>query len=209
MMATMATDILLRHDEVMELLRQTGALREGHFALPIGMHTNHFIQMPLALRYYRVAKILCVGLSRLLRGCREVATALPHVCVIAPPSGGIPVAFGVGEVLQAEQILWAEQAEGRRYQFHQYMGIAAGDKCILVDDIVHTGDTLRAMVELIHESGGEVIAVGVLVSQRLADVNLGDIPFFSVVQIQTDHYPADACQLCRMNVPLAEVHDWV
>jgi orotate phosphoribosyltransferase len=208
-MAAMATDILLGHDDVMTLLRQTGAFREGHFALPIDIHTNHFIQMPLALRYYRMAKVLCVGLSRLLRGCREVATALPRACVIAPPSGGIPVAYGVGEVLQAEQILWVEREEQRGYQFHQYMGINRGDKCILVDDIVHTGETLRSMVDLIRDSGGEVIAVGVLVSQRLADVDLGDIPFFSVVQIQTDHYPADACRLCQMNVPLAQVHDWV
>ncbi len=202
------TDILLSPDEALNALRQTGALREGHFALPIGLHTNHFIQMPLALQHYRVAKILCVGLSRLLRGCREVATAPPHCSIIAPPSGGIPVAFGVGEVLQAERIFWAEQnREG--YYFHQYMGVKEGDKCILVDDIVHTGDTLRAMIDFIQGAGGDVIAAGVLVAQRFSEIDLGGIPFFSVIQIETLQYPADDCALCDAKVPLDEVHDWV
>lgn len=202
------TDILLSRAEVLDSLRKTGALREGHFALPTGLHANHYIQMPMALRYYRVAKVLCVGLSRLFRGCREVATALPRCSVIAPPRGGIPVAFGVGEALQAEQIFWAEQ-DGGQYQFRQYMEVQPGDQCILVDDIMRSGHTLRAMIDLIHASGGQVIAAGVLVDVQLREVELGEIPFYSLIQIPTDRYWPDACPLCQREVPLDEVRELI
>jgi len=198
----------LSRDEVLDALRQSQALREGHFALPCGDHANYFIQMPLALRYYRITKVLCVGLSRLFRGCREVATALPHCSIIAPPSGGIPVAFGVGEALQAEQIFWAEPDNGR-YRFRQYMKVKQGDKCILVDDVLRSGQTLRAMMDLIQESGGDIIAAGVLVDQRMAEFDLGDIPFFSLVRIPIDRYPPDACPLCQDHMPLDEVREWI
>jgi len=202
------TDILLSHAEVLDTLRQTQALREGHFALPCGEHANHFIQMPLALRYYRITKVLCVGLSRLFRGCREVATTLPHCSVIAPPNGGIPVAFGVGEALQAEQIFWAEVYNGR-FRFRQYMEVKKGDRCILVDDVLRSGQTLRAMRDLILGSGGDVIAVGVLVDQRMGQIELGNIPFFSLVQIRTNRYRPDACPLCQTQMPLDEVREWI
>jgi len=202
------TDILLSQTEVFEMLHQTQALREGHFALPCGEHARYFIQMPLALRHYRITKVLCVGLSRLFRGCREVATTLPHCSVIAPPSGGIPVAFGVGEALQAEQIFWAEQ-DGGGYRFRQYMEVKKGGKCILVDDVLRTGQTLRAMMDLILGAGGDIIAAGVLVDQRMRELELGDIPFFSLIQIQADRYQPDACPLCQAEIPLDEVREWI
>ena len=37
-------------DEVVALLRESGALRDGHFAYPTGLHSNEYLQVPLALR---------------------------------------------------------------------------------------------------------------------------------------------------------------
>ena len=96
-------------EEVMEILRKTGAYREGHFVYPSGQHTPHYFQMPLAFRYYDTARVLAVALSRKFRTQKEISSALPKVAVISPGPGGIPVAFGVREALSAEQIYWAER----------------------------------------------------------------------------------------------------
>src|SRR5262249_23077975 len=40
-------------DEVLTVLRDTGALRDGHFEYPGGMHSNEYLQVPLAMRYYQ------------------------------------------------------------------------------------------------------------------------------------------------------------
>ena len=37
-------------DEVVALLRETGALRDGHFEYPSGLHSNEYLQVPLAMR---------------------------------------------------------------------------------------------------------------------------------------------------------------
>ncbi len=105
------TKLLPSKEEVLKILGETGALREGHFILPTAIHTNFYFQMPLAFRYFDNVRRLCVGLSRLLRVCGPVAMALPDCTVIAPASGGIPVAFGVREALAASQIIWAERKE--------------------------------------------------------------------------------------------------
>src|SRR5262245_56791317 len=100
-------------DEVEELLKKTGALREGHFEFPTGLHSTHYFQMPLAMRYHDNARVLNVALSRLLRREPEVLAALPNCAIVAPATGGIPVAFGIREALKADQIYWAHKVWGR------------------------------------------------------------------------------------------------
>src|SRR5881409_1074647 len=112
--------LIPEQDEVMRILSSTGAFREGHFVYPSGQHTPHYFQMPLAFRYYDTARVLAVALSRKFRLEKDISSQLPKVAVISPSSGGIPVAFGVRDALNAEQIYWAEQEGGKR-MFRQYI----------------------------------------------------------------------------------------
>src|ERR1044072_9979034 len=98
-------------EQVTDLLRETGALREGHFEFPTGLHSSHYFQMPLAMRYYGNARVLNVALSRLLRREPEVLAALPNCAVVAPAAGGIPAGFGVREALTSAQLFWAQKKE--------------------------------------------------------------------------------------------------
>ena len=193
------------HEQVTDLLRETGALREGHFEFPTGQHSGHYFQMPLAMRYHGNARVLTVALSRLLRREPEVLAALPKCAIVAPAAGGIPVAFGVREALNADQIFWAEKEDGR-YYFRQYLD-AQGLKCLLVDDVVRSGKVISHMIELIHDAGAEVIAIGSLVHFRDAHLETGNIPYYSLLDVDTRFYEPDACPLCRRGEPLHTV--WV
>ena len=88
-------DLIPSSDTVMQMLKRTGAFREGHFVYPNGKHSPHYFQMPLAFRYYDTARVLAVALSRKFRIDRDVSSQLPKVSIISPSSGGIPVAFGI------------------------------------------------------------------------------------------------------------------
>src|SRR5262249_5405741 len=113
-MAAQDVQLIPSAEEIMHILKRTGAFRQGHFVYPNGTHTAHYVQMPLAFRYYYTARVLAVALSRKFRIERDIASQLPKVAIISPSSGGIPVAFGVRDALNAEQIYWAEQESGKR-----------------------------------------------------------------------------------------------
>src|SRR5918997_2438120 len=161
-------------DEVMEMLKKTGAFREGHFVYPSGKHTPNYFQMPLAFRYYDTARVLAVALSRLLRVEPDVSSVLPKVAIISPGPGGIPVAFGVREALSAEQIYWAEREEGSR-MFRQYVDKGEVHPCVIVDDISRTGDAINETVELVRQLGAKVIGCGSIVRFKSAPDKI-DIP---------------------------------
>jgi orotate phosphoribosyltransferase len=190
-------------EQVTELLRETGALREGHFEFPTGLHSGHYFQMPLALRYHGNARVLNVALSRLLRREPEVLAALPNCAIVAPAAGGIPVAFGVREALNADQIFWAEKDEGR-YHFRQYLD-AQGLKCILVDDVVRSGKVIATMIDLITKAGAEVTAIGSLVHFKDAHLETSGIPYYALLEVDTHFYPPQECSLCKSGKPLEKV----
>ena len=192
-------------DQVCELLRETGAMREGHFEFPNGLHSGHYFQMPLAMRYHGNARVLNVALSRLLRSEPEVLAALPDCAVVAPAAGGIPVAFGIREALDADQIFWAEKEDGR-YYFRQYLD-ARGIKCILVDDIVRSGKVISHMIELIRQAGAEVVAVGSLVHFKDAQIELGDVPYYWLLDVDCQFYTPETCKMCKAGEPLEKV--WI
>jgi orotate phosphoribosyltransferase len=190
-------------EQVTDLLRETGALREGHFEFPTGLHSSHYFQMPLAMRYHGNARVLNVALSRLMRREPEVLSALPNCAIVAPAAGGIPVAFGVREALNADQIFWAEKDEGR-YHFRQYLD-AKGLKCILVDDVVRSGKVITSMIEVIHNAGAEVAAIGSLVHFKDAHLDTRNIPYYSLLEVDCRFYEQADCPLCKTNVPLEKV----
>jgi orotate phosphoribosyltransferase len=190
-------------DQVLDLLRETGALREGRFEFPNGLQSNYYFQMPLAMRYHGNARVLNVALSRLLRKEPEVLAALPDCAVVAPAAGGIPVAFGIREALDAEQIFWAEKDEGK-YHFRQYLD-ARGLKCILVDDIVRSGKVITEMINLIRQAGAEVVAIGSLVHFVDAHIETGGIPYYSLLDIDAKFHTPEQWPASRANEPIEKV----
>ncbi|HEX8635935.1 MAG TPA: phosphoribosyltransferase family protein [Pyrinomonadaceae bacterium] len=193
-------------DEVMEMLKKTGAFREGHFVYPSGKHTPNYFQMPLAFRYYDTARVLAVALSRLLRVEPDVSSVLPKVAIISPGPGGIPVAFGVREALSAEQIYWAEREEGKR-MFRQYINKGEVNPCIIVDDIIRSGDAILQTVELVRELGARVIGCGTIVRFNDAPDKINDdIPIKSLVEFDSKFYDAgEDCLECKKDAPAEHV----
>jgi orotate phosphoribosyltransferase len=195
-------------DEVIELLRETGALRQGHFAYPNGLHSNEYLQVALAMRYYQHAKILSVGLSRLLRANSEIRALIPELSVVAPATGGLPVAYGVCEALRAHQVYWAEREDGDdRMQFRQYLEQVRGEKVVLVDDILRTGKKLGEMKALLESNGAEVLGLAVIVYQPTPKTpDFSPLPLYYLAKMDATYYTdAGSCELCRRGVPVAKV----
>src|SRR5437763_473088 len=184
-------------DTVMDILKRTGAFREGHFVYPSGKHSPHYFQMPLAFRYYDTARVLAVALSRKFRLDKDISSQLPKVSVISPSSGGIPVAFGVRDALNAEQIYWAEQELGER-QFRQYVNQGEVNPCIIVDDIIRSGHAIEETVGLVKQLGARVIGCGAIVRFVSAPSEIEGVPIKSLVEFDAQMYDeGDECVECK------------
>ena len=192
-------------DVVLQMLKRTGAFREGHFVYPNGKHSPHYFQMPLAFRYYDTARVLAVALSRKFRIEKDIASQLTKVSIISPSSGGIPVAFGVRDALNAEQIYWAEQEHGER-MFRQYVNQGEVNPCIIVDDIIRSGHAIDETAALVKKLGANVIGCGAIVRFTSAPDEMEGVPIKSLVEFDAHMYDTgDACTDCIKDVPVEHV----
>jgi orotate phosphoribosyltransferase len=195
-------------EEVIELLRQTGALRDGHFVYPNGLHANEYLQVALAMRYYQHAKSLSVGLSRLLRAHSEIRAAIPELSIVTPATGGLPVAYGVCEALRAHRVYWAEREENsEELRFRQYLEQVPGEKVVLVDDILRTGRRLKELKGLLEANGAVVMALAVIVNQPTPKTpDFSPLPLYYLAKMDASYYAdAASCELCRRGLPLEKV----
>lgn len=198
------------HDEVVDLLRRTGGLREGHFEYSNGLHADEYLQVALTMRYYEAAKILSVGLSRKLRANTEIRAIIPELSIVAPATGGLPVAYGVCEALRAHQVYWAERDDKDEPQrFRQYLELKKGEKVLLVDDILRSGKKLAELKKLVEDNGGEVVGLAVVIYQpNPTTLTFDPLPFYYLAKLDAAYYKdAASCDLCKRGVPVDKV--WV
>ncbi len=195
-------------EEVVAVLRETGALRTGHFEYPTGLHSDGYLQVPLALRHYQYQRMLSVGLSRLLRANAEIRAVASEVSIVAPATGGLPVAFGVCEALRANKVYWAERdCESEPLRFRQYIEPCPGEQVIMVDDILRTGAMLLELKQLLESRGASVIGLAVVVYQPTpTTASFGSLPLYNLAELDAHYYASvQDCELCRKGIPLEKV----
>jgi orotate phosphoribosyltransferase len=198
------------NEEVIGLLRETGALRQGHFEYPNGMHTNEYLQVALAFRYFQNAKILSVGLSRRLRADAELRAMIKELSIVCPNTGGLPIAYGLCEALRAHQVYWADQdSQDGPMRFRQYLEQVPGEKVLLVDDILRSGRRLTQLRKLVESSGATVVGMAVAVYQPNPSIaDFGSLPLIYLAKMDAVYYKdSSICELCHKGVPVEKI--WV
>jgi orotate phosphoribosyltransferase len=199
-------ELIPTQEEVVELLRSTGGLRNGHFEYPSGVHVNEYLQVALTMRDFQAAKTLSVGLSRKLRAHSDIRALIPNVSIVAPATGGLPVAYGVAEALRARKVFWGEREAHQPMAFRQYLELDPGEKVILVDDIFRTGKKIVELKKLVESAGGEVVAVAVMVFQpHPLCARFDPLPFYYLARLDGAFVDKANCPQCRNGEPLAKV----
>jgi len=202
--------IIPTEEEVIQLLRDTGALRSGHFEYPNGLHSDQYLQVPIAMRHSEHAKLLNVALARHVRSHHEIRAIAHELSIVCPATGGLPVAYGVCEALGAKQVYWAERGDsGGPLRFRPHLEPGAGEKVLLVDDILRTGQKLTELKHLIEARGASVVALAVIVYQPNPQTpNFGSLPFYYLAKLNAMYY-MDGSSIEAKRIPGPVERVWI
>jgi len=144
------------------LFKRAGALREGHFLLKSGRHSERYLEKFLLLQDPAVTSELCAFWAAAARG----VDGRPMVDVVAgPTTGGIVLAFETARQLGVRGIFAEEvhDASGAAHrEFRRGFRIEPGERVLLVDDILTTGGSLLAMLAPVEAAGGEIVGCFVM-----------------------------------------------
>jgi orotate phosphoribosyltransferase len=177
---------MMKTEQVLQLFRKTEALLEGHFQLTSGLHSPQYFQCAKVLQYPQHAEKLC-------RIARDRFSKQKIDVVIAPAVGGIIVAHEVGRLLQA-RVLFAERQDAKM-SLRRGFQILAGEKVLVCEDVVTTGGSVREVIEVAREAGGEVVGVFCIVDRSRGKADFG-VPLVSTLQLSPETYQPENCPLC-------------
>ena len=186
----------MTEDEILAILRETGALLEGHFELRSGLHSDQFFQCANVLRYPRVAERLCGALVAKLRG------TVPEACsvagVVSPAMGGILVGHEVARAMDVPSI-FAEKQDGKLVM--RRFSIAAGERMIVAEDVVTRGGRVQETIDIVEGCGAEVVAVLLLVDRSGGKARF-ESPMVSLLEMEPETYEPADCPLCAKGIEL-------
>jgi orotate phosphoribosyltransferase len=147
------------------LFRSSGALREGHFQLKSGRHSDAYLEKFAVLSDPAATSELCGFWAARHR----IPDRPPTIDIVAgPTTGGVILAFETGRQLGTPAIFAEEvrAADGRTHrEFRRGFRIEPGQRVLLVDDILTTGGSLLAMIPAVEALGGEIVECAVLVDR--------------------------------------------
>jgi orotate phosphoribosyltransferase len=174
------------------LLRDAGALIEGHFQLASGKHSPLYVEKFRLLERPPQTEALC---RMIADWARDLRTEL----VAGPTTGGIIISYEVARLLGVRGI-FAEKGDGGR-SFQRGFEIATGERTLVVDDVLTTGGSVREVLDAVRLRGGQPVGLAVLVDRTGGSARFG-LPFFACLALDLPVYEPDACPLCAKGVAL-------
>ena len=171
--------------EILQEFRSAEALLEGHFILSSGLRSPRYLQCARVLMDPARAERLAHALAEKL--APEVRRSID--AVVSPAMGGVIIGHEMGRAL-GKRAMFLERPDGL-FGLRRGFALEAGERVLMVEDVVTTGLSSREAIAAIGAAGGMVVAAASLVDRSGGTADLG-VPFTPLIRIDVPAYEADA-----------------
>lgn len=179
----------MNKDEILAIFKRSSALLDGHFQLTSGLHSPHYFQCAKVLQYPEYAEKLCGEIVR--RFVNERVGV-----VIAPALGGIVVGQEVGRQLKV-RTMFTERKDGTM-QLRRGFEVERGERVLVCEDVVTTGGSVKEVIAIVKQCGGEVVGVGAIVDRSGGASGLDNC--FATITMDVITYSPNDCTLCKQGL---------
>lgn len=177
----------MTNNALLATLEDCGALRRGHFLLSSGLHSPAYVQCALLLESPARAAEAGEGIAGLLRD-------LAADSVLAPALGGVIIGHEVARALGVP-FRFAERA-GEKLALRRGFELAAGEKVVIVEDVVTTGKSTLETAALAESAGAVVVGIGSIIDRSGGKHGFA-VPYAALLPLDLPTYREEECPLCR------------
>ena len=177
------------NNEIKNIFWDTGAIKEGHFLLTSGRHSQYYVQCAKIQQYPHYMEIMVKYLADKLSGEYDL--------VVGPAMGGILLAYELARNYKLPAI-FSERDRGKMV-FRRDFQVNPSQRVLVAEDVITTGGSVKEVIELIHSSGAQVVDVASLVDRSAgeADFSKYGAEFTSLIKMNIESYPSESCPLCK------------
>ena len=188
--------MIIKTEEVMKKFEQAGAIQKGHFKLTSGVHSDTYIQCAQVMQYPGFMHNLCSELGRKFRG-EDIDV------IIGPAIGGIIISHVMAQVLGPWVRAIFTERENGKMTLRRSFEIKKDEKVLVVEDVTTTGGSVREVIDIVKERGGQVVGVGVLIDRSGGRIDFG-VKMKSLLTLDIKSYQPEKCPLCKKGIPVVK-----
>ena len=177
----------MNQEEILDILRATGAIKQGHFKLTSGLHAGTYFQCAKALEDPGVTQMMGAEIAKMYD--RDAIDL-----VVSPALGGIVLGFSVALTL-GKRFIWAERVKGEM-QFKRGFTVGEAERVLVVEDVVTTGGSVKEVLELVKQNGGKIAGAACLINRGGIE-KISGVKLDSLVIAITEAFPEGQCPLCE------------
>ena len=176
-----------------EQLEQLGAVLNGHFQLTSGLHADTYIEKFRLLQQPSLTEKMCDEIAKKFAEL-EINT------VAGPTTGGAILSFELARQLGVRSLVAESKKNGGR-EFRRGYEVGAGDRVLVIDDVLTTGGSVRDVIDAVKNAGAEAVGVAILVDRSGGSTEFG-IPFHACITLEIETFLPIECHLSQTDIPV-------
>ena len=184
----------MESSELLNLLKETGAMLEGHFLLTSGRHSGVYIEKFRILENPRALDDVCWEMAEIVKNDNIDL-------VLGAAVGGILISGGVGRHLRVKHI-FCERVNGTM-KLRRGFSIEKGNRIVIVEDIITTGGSVMELIKLAEDQGAKIVHVVNLVDRSTGDVDI-KVPFTAILTFPSKSWEPENCPLCKQGMAITQ-----
>ncbi|MDR0721342.1 MAG: orotate phosphoribosyltransferase [Treponema sp.] len=184
-------------EKTITLLRESGAMLEGHFLLSSGRHSDRYFQCAKLLQYPDRA---AAALTRVVERIKGDPLSLD--AVVGPAMGGIIVAYELGRQLGIPAFFTERDDKGIMV-LRRGFTVQKGDRILIAEDVITTTTSSLEAADALQALGAQIVGVACLVDRRGAGVSL-PWTLYEASRIPAASWDRESCALCKQGLPLVK-----
>jgi orotate phosphoribosyltransferase len=188
-------------ENVLTLLKDSGAMLEGHFLLSSGRHSDRYFQCAKLLQYPDRAAAALAGVAQKLKQDIQ-AGKLAIDAVVGPAMGGIIVAYELGRQLGLPAF-FTERDDTGTMALRRGFEVQPGQKLLITEDVVTTGKSYGECAAVLEGLGAKIAALACVVDRRQSGVEV-PWPFYPACKVEVANWEAGSCELCKKGIPVVK-----
>jgi orotate phosphoribosyltransferase len=180
------------------LFVESGALKQGHFLLASGRHSDRYLEKFDLLRNPGTTSVVLEPLAAQLR-------EWDIDVIVGPTTGGILLAFELARQLGLPAAYAERKGEGLSgREIKRSTAFPSGSKVFVIDDILTTGGSVSETLNALKDHPVEVVGIAVLADRSGGSVRFGDLPLIPLLSLNIESWTPEKCPRCADGVPLVK-----
>ncbi|MDR1107247.1 MAG: orotate phosphoribosyltransferase [Treponema sp.] len=185
-------------EDVIALLRESGAMLEGHFLLSSGRHSDRYFQCARLFQHPGRAEAALAAVAARIRA--DIAAKKLAVDAVAGPAvGGIIPAYELGRQLGLPAF-FTERDDTGAMSLRRGFEAGPGLRILIAEDVVTTGKSSGECAAVLEGLGAKVTALACVVDRRTEGAAL-PWPFYAACRVDAANWEEGSCELCARGIP--------